>query len=323
MRIASLSLLMCLGTLGMSAVHAQPMPGCDRYCLINQMDNYLYALVAHDTDYVHFDENTRFVENIERLQPGEGLWQSATAGPTDFRIHVPDPVSGQVGFMGMMEENGAPVLVAIRLKIVDGRVQEAEHLIARNLSERNLGYLQTLRPGITEPIPEEARQQRHELLGIAYSYYDAVDYNNGALAPMSVDGCSRRENGSPSANSGLSDAETDERPNYSALDCVAQLNTGMMAYIDSIDNVRVPIVDPETGLAFGLSHFRHAMQIKEYPIYNMPGVTTRTMNANPFDLPAAHVFKIRSGEIHEIEAMGFVAPYNAPTGWEREDVREE
>lgn len=319
MRFASLSLLFCLGSFGIAGASAQPVPGCDRYCLINQMDNYLYALVAQRSDYVHFDENLLFVENVERLQPGEGLWETATAGPTQFRIHVPDPVSGQIGFMGMMEENDTPVLVAIRLKIVDGRVQEAEHLIARNLSERNLGYLQTLRPGILEPVPEEARMARHELLGIAYSYYDAVDYNNGYLSPMSITGCSRRENGSPSANSGLSDAETDERPNYSALDCVSQLNTGMMAYIDSIDNVRVPIVDPETGLAFGLSHFRHAMAVKEYPIYNMPGVTTRTVSFDAFDLPAAHVFKIRAGEIHEVEAMGFAAPYNSPSGWERAD----
>ena len=31
----------------------------------------------------------------------------------------------------------------------------------------------------------------------------------------------------------------------------------------------------------------------------------------------AHIFKIGAdGLVHEIEAMGFGAPYNAPTGWE-------
>jgi hypothetical protein len=30
------------------------------------------------------------------------------------------------------------------------------------------------------------------------------------------------------------------------------------------------------------------------------------MNFNPFDLEAAHIFKIYGGKIHEIEAMGFV-----------------
>jgi hypothetical protein len=40
------------------------------------------------------------------------------------------------------------------------------------------------------------------------------------------------------------------------------------------------------------------------------------LNIKPFDLPAAHIFKIQGGKIHEIEAMGFVAPYNSKTGWE-------
>jgi hypothetical protein len=34
-------------------------------------------------------------------------------------------------------------------------------------------------------------------------------------------------------------------------------------------------------------------------------------------LPAAHIFKIGAdGKVHEIEAMGFTAPLNSPTGWE-------
>lgn len=44
-------------------------------------------------------------------------------------------------------------------------------------------------------------------------------------------------------------------------------------------------------------------------------VETTPMDFMPFDLPAAHVFKIRGGEIREIEAMGFVMPYNLKMGW--------
>jgi hypothetical protein len=29
-----------------------------------------------------------------------------------------------------------------------------------------------------------------------------------------------------------------------------------------------------------------------------------------------HLYKIWGGQLHEIEAMGFTAPYNSPTGWE-------
>ena len=40
------------------------------------------------------------------------------------------------------------------------------------------------------------------------------------------------------------------------------------------------------------------------------------MKYKPFDMPAAHIFKIGpEGQIHEIEAVGYVAPYKSPSGW--------
>jgi hypothetical protein len=99
-------------------------------------------------------------------------------------------------------------------------------------------------------------------------------------------------------------------------DCKSQLDSNTFEYIDRIDNRRVEIADEKTGLALGLSHFRHEMKKKEFPILGDPGRQTMTMNFAPFDLPALHVYKIWGGQIHEIEAMGFMAPYNAPSGWE-------
>jgi hypothetical protein len=38
---------------------------------------------------------------------------------------------------------------------------------------------------------------------------------------------------------------------------------------------------------------------------------------DPFDLPAAHIFKVGAdGKVHEIEAMGFRADLDSPSGWE-------
>jgi len=34
-----------------------------------------------------------------------------------------------------------------------------------------------------------------------------------------------------------------------------------------------------------------------------------------FDLEAAHIFKMSSGTIHEIEAMGFSLPLYSKNGW--------
>ncbi len=91
-------------------------------------------------------------------------------------------------------------------------------------------------------------------------------------------------------------------------------------YIAHIDNRRVFAADPELGLVMGLSHFRHPMDNLPYNVKALDGSTVERNKKNmpfaPFDLPAAHIFKIGAdGQVHEIEAMGFTAPYNTPTGW--------
>jgi hypothetical protein len=66
-----------------------------------------------------------------------------------------------------------------------------------------------------------------------------------------------------------------------------------MNYITSIDLRRVWIADEEKGLVFGLTMFRHPMDQKFVTLPNRDGSTTeRPMNFNPFDLAAAHIFKI-------------------------------
>ena len=46
--------------------------------------------------------------------------------------------------------------------------------------------------------------------------------------------------------------------------------------------------------------------------------TAKDFSFAPFDLPAAHIFKVGAdGQMHEIEAMGFTTGYNSPTGWEK------
>jgi hypothetical protein len=55
---------------------------------------------------------------------------------------------------------------------------------------------------------------------------------------------------------------------------------------------------------------------KEYAVLGDPSRERATMNFAPFDLPAMHIYKIWGGQIHEIEAMGFQAPLDSPSGWE-------
>jgi hypothetical protein len=293
---------------------AQGAPGqCNRSCLKNTADKYLAALVAHDPSQVSLAPNVKFVENTVPMHPGDGLWKTASAVPTTFKIYVPDPVSEEVGFLGVMQENDKPVLLALRLKVQNGKITEAEHLIARNLMARNLANLKTPRPGLLATVPPAERIPRAQMLKDGLSYYTALVTSDGKAAPF-ADDCLRHENGMQTTGN-----PPPAKPGFGtmgAMGCAAQLDTRVMSYITRIEPRRVEIADPETGLVFGLSQFRQPMKEKTLKIVGVPGVDHVDMNFKPFDLPAAHIFKIRNGRIHEIEAMGFLMPYNSKTGWE-------
>lgn len=296
------------------AAPAGPRIPCDRACLTGMVDTYLAALVAHDSSKIPLAENARLVENAVKTNFGDGFWKTASALPTTFKIYIPDAVSEQVGFMGMMQESGKPVQFGLRLEIVNKQIAAAEHLLARNLSANQLANLQSPRPALLAAVPPAERSPRDFMLNAGSAYYDALVAGRGDLAPF-ADDCVRRENGMQT-NANPAPA-TPGPASISAMKCAQQLDTKRFDYIKVIDNRRVHIADPETGLAMGLSHFRHPQKEKSVKIVGVPGVTSVEVNSNPFDLPALHIFKIRGGRIHEIEAMGFSLPYNSPTGWER------
>jgi hypothetical protein len=319
---------------------------CDRQCLIDATDAYISALVAHDPAKAPLADNIAFVENVHKMMPGEGLWTTIVKGPDKFAIHVPDEVNQTAGFIGMVTDmlpaaapQGAsaeeraeiakaapteqPALIAIRLKFdANGKIVEAEHLVS-GVREAQMVNLETPRPGIFTEIPAADRKPHDELIRIGATYYDALDDNNGDLTPFAPD-CERHENGMITAggNRSAGPAIPGTAPTPSvASDCRGQMSSNTFQYIDRIENRRVFAADPVTGLVMGLSHFRHPMDNLPYMVKNTDGSTSERNSKNvafaPFDLPAAHIFKIGpDGMMHEIEAMGFMAPYNSPTGWE-------
>ena len=295
----------------------------ERAALIKLADDYFAALVAHNPKAVPLADNVKMVEQVKRIKPGEGLWKTATSGTTAFKIVVPDTVSQQVGGVVILGVNGKPAQFGFRLKVEDGKITEAEHLIVE-IGNPDNPMLQTVRPAIPMEIPYEYRDSRGRLIWIAKSYYDALDLNNGSLSPFASD-CERRENGMRTApfggpslgGAGIPGAKPGPPSLLGMQDCASQLNTGTFQYIDVIANRRVLIADELTGLAVGFSHFHHSMKQKKFTILNVPGDEERDMsNQKPFDMPALHIYKIWGGQIHEIEAIGIMADYNSPTGWE-------
>jgi hypothetical protein len=223
----------------------------------------------------------------------------------------------------VIQNDGKPAQVGFRLKVVNGRIVEAEHLVVA-IRDANIPNLQKPRPAIPLEVPDDYADSRGRLLHIAKSYYDALDNNNGHLAPFAAD-CERHENGmrtapygGPSLGGPAPGSATPRPPGLLGMqDCTSQIDSGTFQYITTIDDRRVEIADTVTGLTVGLSHFHHPMTQKTFKITGNPDRQEADMSSQrPFDMPALHIFKIWGGQIHEIEAIGVMAPYDSPTGWE-------
>jgi hypothetical protein len=321
--VAGLMLTSALGGCAKPAAEAEK-PVCDRDCLLKLTDQYVASFAKHSTEGVPLSDEVRIVENIKPIKAGEGLWKDVTAGPTAFQVHVPDPVNETAGWLGMVERDGKPTMVAIRLKLdPKGSVVEAEHLYSV-VNEPMLKNVQTIRTGLVTDVPEASRKSHDELIAIGKSYYDSLDDNDGSKKPFAAD-CERHENGMITASANpMGPGPNGPTPHPIAHDCKGQLDSKVMTYITSIGNRRVFAADPQTGLVMGLSQFHHPMDFPPYEVTAQDGTKImytrdKQMKFKPFDLPAAHVFKVGAdGKVHEIEAMGFMAPLNAPSGWEDE-----
>ncbi len=273
--------------------------GLDRAGLLKLADNYFAALVAHNPAGVPLASDIRIVENLKRIKTSEGMWKTASSGPTAFKIVIPDTYSQQVGGIIVMGSDNNPVQLGFRLKVVGGKIVEAEHLVQGNRGGGPLSAnLQTVRTPMLLEVPFEYADSRGRLVHIAKSYYDALDNNNGYLAPFATD-CERRENGmrtapngGPSlvglngpapapaagaapgaASGGAAPAPAAPRPAtgprlLGLQDCTQQISSGAFQYITTIEDRRVDIADTVTGLAMGFSHFKHAFTQRTFRIFN-------------------------------------------------------
>ena len=295
-------------------------PACDRDCLIALTDSYVSGLSSHDPQGLPLAGDFVFVENNEPLALGQGLWTSMTRETGDFAIHVPDQQAQTAGWLGTVEWDGRPAILAVALWLEDGAIARAEHRVSE-LREPQLPNFVTPRAGFTSEVPEDARLSRDELAAIGASYYDAVDDNDGTLMPFAED-CERRENGMITAGEGSGQGPASQDIPPLAKDCAGQLSSGVMAYITTIEHRDVFAADPVTGLAMGFSVLAHPMDFEPYPVTSQDGTVTmfsrERLGYEPWDNFAAHVWKVGADrKVHEIEAMGFRDASEAPTGWEK------
>src|SRR5678815_5105093 len=133
-------MMMAVGTASASAQEA-----CDRACLRTMLDQYLNAVIKHDPAAAPLVIGFRQTENAINTRPGTGVWKTVT-GLGKMQRRYLDPVSGQAGYYGLLEEGASVALVTVRLRVQNRKLTEAEWYIARENDPGLNGPRQAARP---------------------------------------------------------------------------------------------------------------------------------------------------------------------------------
>lgn len=297
---------------------------CDRACLEGFVDRYLDAMIDGDPNAVPFAPNVRFTEHGQRLELGDGLWNTMKS-KGDYRLFVSDVEAGQVAFIGTINEDHrdpeqeTPALLALRLKIENGRIAEAEQKVVRDEATARRVAALTPDPLYLEEVPESERMSRRDLIETANKYFTGMQLNDGQGDYPFADDCHRIENGMQATNVPTPPGETRPDPKtasgYSGQwTCLEQFESGLLHFVNRIRDRRYVAVDQERGIVFAFAFFDHSGG--DWRTFQTPdGRTLSAGPAQPWTWYIAELFKITNGQIRRIEATLDRVPYGMLSGW--------
>jgi len=283
---------------------------CDRACLNGFVDELLAALVAHDPSHLPLSREVKYTENGQLLKLGDGFWGTASGLP-NYNIYADDPQNGQAMFMGVMQENGAPVIFCARLKVELHRISEIEVIISRKEpgSLARPENLVTPNPIFSEAVPPAQRRSRENMIAIANSYFNAIEKGHASFVPFDAN-CNRIESGVQTTNNSALATSPDS---VLGLGCADQIKTRNFQPDTLISDRRFAVIDEERGLVFVLGFFDHDATLRSYTLAD--GHTVKQTRTAPWTWEIAEMFKIQDGKIMRVEALVNPGPYGMKAGW--------
>ncbi len=266
---------------------------CDRQCLADFITTYLDALLAHDPERLHTSSRVRFTEDTVEMKLGEGLWKTATA-LRPYRQDFLDVREGVAGSHTVVEEDGKPVLLALRLKVFGLAISEVETMVVRSRQEGVLFQPDAFtnpNPGMAYAPQKSELNTREEMIRIASLYPAGLRAGSFVMpdVPMSSDAY-RFENGQKMAGPGC----TFRPPSCENMKAQTVPKLPGVTY-------RVVAVDEEMGVVWLRQDFGPG---------SVPGGQANTM------ISTFEAFKVYGGKIHAAEAILEVAPVGTPSGWD-------
>lgn len=286
-RLGALAMIAILGACATSQ-NAPAAANCDRTCLKGAITAYMDALLAHDPSKLPLAETVKFTEDQVAMKIGESpLWKGATL-PRDYRQDFIDVHEGVAGSHIVLEENGVPVMLVLRLKLVDKKITEIETQVTRNQTDGaifNIDALEKPSAGMAYVPRANERMSRAALIRVAEFYPRGLQAGSFSEinAPF-ADDAYRLENGAVMAGPKCTRTDTCQNMKNQPIG-------GGRGYFQK----RLAAVDEE-------------QQIVWYRLSWGRGEGAR--------LVVWEAFKVYGGEVHAVEAFMKLMPRDMPTGWD-------
>ncbi|MEJ0038028.1 MAG: hypothetical protein WDO68_18455 [Gammaproteobacteria bacterium] len=271
-----------------------PAPSCDRECLRGMITATLYALVKHDTSKLPLSDKVRVTEDaIEKPLAKVGLVNTVTR-LRGYRQDFLDERGGMAAAGAVVEEVGAPVLLAVRLKVVDRKITEIELVATRSRADGlifNIDGLSAPSEGMNYAPRPEQLPSREDALKAALKYPEGLSNAKtfaDVNAPFTANAY-RYENGQIMAG-----------PDCKFAPGCQNISTQSLAIFNRLGKVttRVVLVDERMGTVLLRLNW---------------GVREPTGD----QLTAFEAFKVYDGQIHAVEAFIRILPVElAKGGWE-------
>jgi len=294
LRVLALVSILAAGTLRIDA-RQSTTSRCDRECLSGLITRYLDAMVAHTPHALPLAPNVRFTEDTVDRKIGDGLWKAASK-IRPYRLDILDTTQGVAASQVVVEEAGAPVMLVLRLKVVDRTITEVETQVTRNQKEGAIFAVDALlapNAVMLAPVAASQRSSRAEAIKLAEYYPQGLEIGSfvSVNAPFASDAY-RFENGRLMAGKGC----TINPPSCEDIKAQKISTHPGLSY-------RVVAVDEERGITLLRINFGRA---DRYGVGNA--------------LIVWEAFKVFGGQIHAVEAFMKIMPASAGSGWDA-DVR--
>jgi hypothetical protein len=247
------------------------------------------------------------------LKIGQALW--ATASARGKYIHYfADPEQGDIGFIGVVYENGVGAILIVRLKVHNGQITEAEQFVAHDpYGAANYEKMGAPDPLWLQPIPMDQRETRAALDQAAWMYYEGLQLNDGKGLYAFTPDCQRTEDATRTTNQprpqnyGHSDLDISD---FTTMNCTDQYKLGFLGFTTGCRHRRFLVTDVERGAVLANAfldfdgtiteaHLTDGRVWKVPPYFMVP----RTNQSN-------EAYRIEKGSIRLIEMTMYEIPFN-------------